>query len=76
MDVFITERGVADVRGLSPKERAKVIIEKCAHPDYQPMLRDYFERAQSTVGGHTPHIVSEALSWHSRFLETGSMKVK
>ena len=74
VDVFITERGVADVRGLSPKERAKVIIEKCAHPDYKPMLRDYLERAMATVGGHTPHIMCEALSWHCRFLETGTMK--
>lgn len=77
VDVFITERGVADVRGLSPKERARVIIEKCAHPDYQPALRDYLERAEKATGNaHTPHILSEALSWHCRFLETGSMKLK
>ncbi|SDE73851.1 acetyl-CoA hydrolase/transferase family protein [Sporomusa acidovorans] len=77
IDVFITERGVADVRGLSPKERARVIINNCAHPDYQPMLLDYFERAVKATGyAHTPHIISEALSWHTRFLETGSMKIK
>lgn len=77
IDVFITERGVADVRGLSPKERARVIIENCAHPDYQPMLRDYLERAEKATGNaHTPHIMAEALSWHTRFLETGSMKIK
>jgi succinyl-CoA:acetate CoA-transferase len=69
-DVFITERGVADVRGLSPKERAKVIIDNCAHPDYQPMLRDYVARAGKQ---HTPHILDEALSWHSRLQKTGSM---
>ncbi|MBP9483702.1 MAG: acetyl-CoA hydrolase/transferase family protein [Negativicutes bacterium] len=74
VDVFITELGVADVRGLSPKERAKVIIENCAHPDYQPLLRDYLDRAMATAGGHTPHIMCEALSWHCRFLETGTMK--
>ena len=77
VDVFITERGVADVRGLSPRERAKVIIENCAHPDYQPMLRDYYERAvAATKNAHTPHILGEALSFHTRFLETGSMKIK
>lgn len=77
VDVFITERGVADVRGLSPKERAKVIIEKCAHPDYQPMLTDYLERAMKKLGPiHTPHLLDEALSFHTRFIETGSMKVK
>lgn len=76
VDVFITERGVADVRGLSPKERAKVIIEKCAHPDYQAMLQDYLDRAIKNVGGHSPHDLCESLSWHCRFLETGSMKMK
>ncbi|WP_371371558.1 acetyl-CoA hydrolase/transferase family protein [Sporomusa aerivorans] len=77
IDVFITERGVADVRGLSPKERARVIIKNCAHPDYQPMLMDYLERAEKATGNaHTPHILTEALSWHTRFLETGSMKIK
>jgi succinyl-CoA:acetate CoA-transferase len=77
VDVFISERGVADVRGLSPKERARVIIDKCAHPDYQPMLRDYLERAEKATGNaHTPHILEEALSWHTRFIKTGTMKVK
>lgn len=74
-DVFITERGVADVRGLTPKERARVIINNCAHPDYQPMLLDYLERAEKATGfAQSPHIMSEALSWHSRFQETGTMK--
>ena len=77
VDVFITEQGVADIRGLSPRERAKVIIENCAHPDYKPLLRDYYERALvATKNAHTPHILSEALSFHTRFNETGSMKIK
>ncbi|MBP2640938.1 MAG: cat1 [Firmicutes bacterium] len=77
VDVFITERGVADVRGLSPKERARVIIHKCAHPDYQPMLMDYLQRAEKATNfAHTPHLLAEALSWHTRFLETKSMKCK
>lgn len=75
VDVFVTERGIADVRGLSPKQRAQVIINKCAHPTYQPMLQDYFDRAcKATGNAHTPHIMEEALSWHARFLQTGSMK--
>lgn len=75
VDVFITERGVADVRGLSPKERARVIIDKCAHPTYQPMLMDYLERAEKATGlAHTPHMMDEALSWHTRFIQTGTMK--
>jgi succinyl-CoA:acetate CoA-transferase len=75
VDVFITERGVADVRGLSPKERARVIINNCAHPTYQPMLMDYLERAEKATGlAHTPHMLDEALSWHTRFIQTGTMK--
>ncbi len=75
VDIFVTERGVADIRGLSPKERAQVIIDKCSHPDYKPMLQDYFDRAKAaTKNAHSPHIMEEALSWHARFLQTGSMK--
>ena len=75
VQVLITERGMADLRGLSPKQRAKAIIENCVHPDYQAMLTDYYDRALKTANGlHTPHDLREALSWHVRFLETGSMK--
>lgn len=75
-DVFVTEQGLADVRGLSPKERARVIINNCAHPDYKPMLLDYLERAEKATGmAQTPHILEEALSWHIRFAKTGTMKM-
>jgi succinyl-CoA:acetate CoA-transferase len=41
------------------------------------MLLDYLERAEKATGyAHTPHLMNEALSWHTRFLETGSMKIK
>ncbi|WP_406238496.1 succinate CoA transferase [Acetobacter orientalis] len=72
--IFVTEQGLADLRGLSPVKRARVIIEKCAHPDYRPMLQDYLDRAlKESFGKHTPHLLNEALSWHHRFVETGSM---
>ncbi len=74
--IIVTEQGLADLRGLSPRQRAEVIIENCAHPDYKAELRDYFERACKEASGHTPHILSEALSWHDRFTKTGSMKKK
>jgi hypothetical protein len=44
--VTITSRSCADVRGLSPRERARVIIDKCSHPDYKPILTDYLDRAE------------------------------
>ncbi len=74
VSVFVTEYGFADLRGLTPKERAAVIIKNCAHPDYKEGLWDYFTRAQKTAAQQTPHLLNEALSWHQRFLETGSMK--
>lgn len=74
VQVIVTEQGLADLRGLSPKERARVIIANCAHPDYRPLLEDYFARAQTqSYGLQSPSILSEALSWHQRFVETGSM---
>jgi succinyl-CoA:acetate CoA-transferase len=73
--VVVTEQGLADLRGLSPKQRAQAIIDNCAHPDYRPMLQDYFDRAmRDSKGKHTPHLLDEALSWHQRYLDTGSMK--
>lgn len=73
--VVVTEQGLADLRGLAPKQRAQRIIDVCAHPDYRPMLQDYFDRAcRDSYGKHTPHLLDEALSWHQRFIETGTMR--
>ena len=71
--VIVTEQGLADLRGLSPRQRAQVIIDNCAHPDFRPMLQDYFDRARTSGGQQTPHILSEALSWHDRCVKTGTM---
>jgi len=72
--VVVTEQGLADLRGLSPKQRARAIIENCAHPDYRPLLLDYFERAsRDSSGKHTPHLLGEALSWPQRLLESRRM---
>ena len=72
--IMVTEQGYADLRGLSPKERALKIINNCAHPDYKEALMDYYNRANESGAKHTPHILDESLQWHSRFLKTGSMK--
>src|SRR2546427_303877 len=29
--IIVTEQGLADLRGLSPRKRAQVIIDRCAH---------------------------------------------
>lgn len=72
VDILVTEQGLADLRGLAPRERAKVIIQHCVHPDFQAPLLSYFERACER-GGHTPHILREALQWHINLEENGHM---
>ena len=75
VQILVTEQGLADLRGHSPSQRADIIIERCAHPDYRDALRDYVARAKkSALGQHTPHVLSEALSWHQRYVETGNMR--
>jgi succinyl-CoA:acetate CoA-transferase len=72
--VIVTEQGLADLRGLAPRRRARLLIDKCAHPDYRPLLEDYFDRALSgAFGQQTPHLLEEALSWHAQYVQTGSM---
>jgi succinyl-CoA:acetate CoA-transferase len=72
--VIVTEQGLADLRGLAPRRRARLLIDKCAHPDYRPLLEDYSDRALSgAFGRQTPHLLEEALSWHARYVRTGSM---
>jgi succinyl-CoA:acetate CoA-transferase len=73
--VIVTEQGVADLRGVAPRRRAQKIIDNCAHPDYRPMLQDYFDRAMASGSArHTPHLLGEALSWHNRYQQFGTMR--
>jgi succinyl-CoA:acetate CoA-transferase len=73
VDLLITEQGLADLRGLAPRERAPVIIENCVHPSYRDVMRDYYREAVKR-GGHTPHVLEKAFSWHNAFRETGDMR--
>ena len=71
VSAVITEQGIADLRGKSPQERAELIVNNCAHPDYQPLLRDYL----SKVGhSHTPQTLGAAFAMHQQFLLTGDMR--
>ena len=75
VDVLVTEQGYADLRGLSPKERAVRIIEACAHPDYRPQLRAYFEDAcDAAHGAQTPHRLEKCFGFHERLARCGSMR--
>ncbi|THF56532.1 acetyl-CoA hydrolase/transferase family protein [Pseudothauera rhizosphaerae] len=74
VQVLVTEQGLADLRGLSPRQRARVVIENCAHPDFRPALRDYFRRAmEGAPGKHTPHLLGEVFDWHLRALRGEGM---
>ncbi|KIJ99184.1 hypothetical protein K443DRAFT_133169 [Laccaria amethystina LaAM-08-1] len=79
LDIIITEQGLADLRGLSPRERAPVIIEKCAHPDYKVMLHEYYERSlkecMARGAGHEPHMLRNAFKFHTNLIEKGTMKI-
>jgi acetyl-CoA hydrolase len=70
VQVVVTEQGLADLRGLAPAARAEAIIEKCAHPDYRPYLRDYVARAPQ---GHIRHDLSRAFELHLNLARTGCM---
>ena len=72
VQVIVTEQGLADLRWKSPRQRAELIVERCAHPQYRPLLREYLKDA-AKYGGHTPHNLQQALSWHTRYLDTGTM---
>jgi succinyl-CoA:acetate CoA-transferase len=73
--ILVTDVGLADMRGLSPKQRARVVIDNCASDEYKPILNDYFERAKKSGNGmHTPHMLNEAHAFHERFLKTGNMR--
>ena len=67
---MITEHGVADLRGFSPRQRAEMIIEQCTDPMYRPMLRDYLKICGS---GHTPVNLGACFGMHRQFAKTGNM---
>ncbi len=75
VQVIVSEHGLADLRGLSPRQRAHLIIEKCSSPDYKPLLLDYLNRSERlSYGKHTPHLLTESLGWHNRYLRSGKMR--
>lgn len=68
--VLITEHGVADLRGYSPRQRAEMIIENCVAPEYKQMLRDYLKVCGP---GHTPINLGACFGMHRQFAKTGNM---
>jgi len=75
IDVLVTEQGLADLRGLAPKDRAREIINKCAHPTYKDYLLEYLERAEKATGNaHEPQMLDEAYNLHLSLAQNGTMR--
>ena len=70
--ILATEYGVADLRGKSPSQRAKCIIENCAHPDYKQFLWDYVKLSEGK-SYHTPMSLVNAFKMHLAYEQTGDM---
>jgi acetyl-CoA hydrolase len=68
--VLCTDQGLADLRGLGPVERARTIINKCAHPAYRPYLHKYIETSPM---GHLRHDLKKVFELHNNLLEFGEM---
>lgn len=71
VQVIITELGVADLRGKDPHERARLVVDNCAHPDFREELNGYFYYVKD---GHTPQTLGAAFAMHEKFMETGDMR--
>ncbi len=71
VQVLVTEQGLADLRGLGPREKSRAIIEKCAHPDYRDYLSRYLE---GSPRGHISQSLRNAFELHVSLLENGTMK--
>lgn len=71
VQVIVTEHGVADLRGKSPRHHAKLIIDHCAHPAYRPLLLEYLSRSGES---HQPAQLSKAFRMHEALAASGTMK--
>ncbi len=70
VNVVITDQGIADMRALGPIDRAKLLIENCAHPMYRDYLRSYLA---NSPGGHIRHDLAKCFELHRNLIEKGSM---
>ena len=68
--IIITEYGVADLRGKSPIQRARCIIDNCVHPDYKPLLEEYLAMG---IKGHTPQNLKCCFAFHEELAASGDM---
>jgi propionyl-CoA:succinyl-CoA transferase len=70
VQIVVTDQGLADLRGLGPMQRAKAIINNCAHPAYRDYLLNYLEKSRV---GHIRHNLRECFKLHRNYIEYGAM---
>jgi propionyl-CoA:succinyl-CoA transferase len=70
VQVVVTDQGLADLRGLGPMQRARAIIDNCAHPIYRDYLHRYIEKARV---GHIRHDLETCYELHLNLMEQGVM---
>lgn len=79
ISIVVTEQGLADLRGLAPRQRAKKLIENCAHPEYKPILKEYYrlaeERCMKEGAAHEPQILSAVFQMHENLRTNGTMRL-
>jgi succinate CoA transferases len=68
--VIVSEYGVADLRGKSPVQRARIIIDNCVHPDFRPLLNDYLNMG---IAGHTQQNLKCCFAFHQELASSGDM---
>jgi propionyl-CoA:succinyl-CoA transferase len=70
VQIIATEQGLADIRGLGPMQRARRIIDNCAHPMYRDYLHRYIREART---GHIRHDLDRCYELHRNLLQHGAM---
>ncbi len=70
VQVLVTEQGLADLRGLGPIQRARTIIDQCAHPAYRDHLHRYLEEGKRA---HYRHDLDRCFEWHRNLMKHGAM---
>jgi acetyl-CoA hydrolase len=70
VSIIVTDQGLADLRGLGPMQRAKCLIDNCAHPAYRDYLHRYLEKSRI---GHIRHDLEKCFELHRNLLTYGAM---
>lgn len=70
IQIVVTDQGLADLRGLGPMQRARAIIENCAHPAYRETLHRYIGESRL---GHIRHNLRKCFELHRNLAQYGAM---